>query len=305
MRLTSFRKLASTLACAGFLLSSAACSSSLDPNLDNRSCSADHQCVDGYVCSSRNVCVRAPRSDENARSAADGGTSRGGLALDSDAATASRDADSRSSGMGVGTASSALPSAGAAPINTSGSGGTGASSDTAGSASNPMGAGGPAPMPVAGATNTNTAGMPASAGASSKPPTAGRGSMSTPLDCGLGLDPCNAMCVDLMRDSQHCGSCDTRCNGNRSCVAGTCERDKALDTPVPANDVAALATLLALFGLDLSDLAELLAVDEDDLDSAKITRGDLELLGIDDAALGLLGLGIGALALIGIDVSTG
>jgi hypothetical protein len=110
------------------------------------------------------------------------------------------------------------------------------------------------------------------------------------------------MCVDLTRDSQHCGSCDKRCAGDRSCVTGRCEKPKA-ENPLPANDVAALATLLALFGLDLADLAELLDVDQDELDSTEITLGDLNHLGIDETALVLLGFGFDALRLIGIDVS--
>jgi hypothetical protein len=129
--------------------------------------------------------------------------------------------------------------------------------------------------------------------------------MNTPAECERGLDPCNAMCVDLARDRQHCGSCNKRCDDDRSCVAGQCEKAKDRDTPLAANDVAALATLLALFGLDLSDLAGLLSVDEDDLNSTEITLGDLETLGIDEAALRLLGVSLGSLALIGIEASAG
>jgi hypothetical protein len=152
-------------------------------------------------------------------------------------------------------------------------------------------------MSTAGA---NAAGTPATnAGAPSQPPAAGPGG-TPPLECAAGLDLCSAMCVDLSTDHEHCGSCDKRCNDTRSCSSGRCQKgaDAAL-----SNDVVALATLLALFGLDLSDLADALDVDEEDLGSTEITLDDLEDLGLTEAALGLLGFTIEALGLIGVDVS--
>lgn len=292
----SFRKHGSRFVYAWLILSPA-CSSSLDPNLDNRSCSADGKCVAGYVCSLGGLCVHA---DMSATLAADGGASRGGLELDADASAKSSADHSASSGMGlVGSARAAASSA-------SGSGGTGAPSidteamNSAGAPSAPsapMGAGAAGPMPLAGAMST--AGMPAP----SEPPIAGQGGMSSAVKCGLGLDLCNAMCVDLMRDRLHCGGCDKHCNGDRVCVAGKCGRPTDQGAPEASNDVAALATLLALFGLELSDLAELLDVDEDDLNTTRITLRDLRRLGIDEVALGLLGLSLNALGAIGIDVT--
>jgi hypothetical protein len=107
--------------------------------------------------------------------------------------------------------------------------------------------------------------------------------------------------VDLATDDQHCGDCDKHCKDDRTCVGGKCEKQD--DAPKVSNDVAALATLLALFGLDLSDLAEALGVDEDDLTSTDIKLDDLEDLGINEAALGFLGFTRDALSLIGIEVS--
>jgi hypothetical protein len=109
------------------------------------------------------------------------------------------------------------------------------------------------------------------------------------------------MCVDLSTSAEHCGSCDKRCGDKRSCLSGRCQKNA---TATPSNDVVALATLLALFGLDLSDLADELDVDEEDLSSTQVTLDDLEDLGIDEAALGLLGFTIEALGLIGIEVSS-
>jgi hypothetical protein len=121
--------------------------------------------------------------------------------------------------------------------------------------------------------------------------------MTPPSTCESGLELCAATCVDLTSDSQHCGNCDKRCTGSRTCVAGICIKAK------DATDVAALATLLAAFGLDLSDLAALLQVDERDLAATAITLRDLKKLGVDEVALALLGFGADALGLIGVDVS--
>lgn len=154
---------------------------------------------------------------------------------------------------------------------------------------------------MAGAAGTNTAGTPAAnAGAPSQPPAAGRGA-TPPLACAAGLDLCSAMCVDLSTDEAHCGSCDKRCNDKRSCLSGRCQKDAEA---TPSNDVVALATLLALFGLDLSDLADELDVDEEDLGSTEVTLDDLKDLGVDEAALALLGFTIEALGLIGVEVSS-
>jgi hypothetical protein len=35
---------------------------------------------------------------------------------------------------------------------------------------------------------------------------------------------CGTECVDLMTNDQHCGRCNNRCNGNRACVEGACEK---------------------------------------------------------------------------------
>ncbi|MDH5492954.1 MAG: MopE-related protein [Myxococcales bacterium] len=40
--------------------------------------------------------------------------------------------------------------------------------------------------------------------------------------CADPLALCGGVCVDLERDSEHCGACDIQCQGGTSCVASTC-----------------------------------------------------------------------------------
>jgi hypothetical protein len=107
----------------------------------------------------------------------------------------------------------------------------------------------------------------------------------------------------LSSDSNHCGKCDKRCNANRVCQSGACEKldDKGSSAQ---NDTAGLRILLALFGLSLEDLARAMGVPVEDLENTPITLTDLQLLGVSIAALGLLGIGIDALSGLGIHVSS-
>ena len=41
-------------------------------------------------------------------------------------------------------------------------------------------------------------------------------------NCPEGLTACNAECVDLDHDENHCGSCDNACAAQESCLAGEC-----------------------------------------------------------------------------------
>lgn len=125
--------------------------------------------------------------------------------------------------------------------------------------------------------------------------------MGMAMGCNAGLDRCEAACVDLQHNRNHCGRCDKHCNDKSVCIDGRCE--KAANAPVAANDIAGLTRILALFGLGLEDLADVLGVEVDDLATTPITLGDLALLGIDEVTLGLVGLGLGTLALLGIELS--
>jgi hypothetical protein len=326
MRFFQLCKPAQILLCAGILVLATACSSSLDPSLDNRSCSADGECVDGYVCSSDRVCVRRSRADATIRVAANGGNDDAAEDSVADAAVSAQSPIEGHSGAGA-SGSPAMAAASGASAEAPAA--AGAAAGAAGAATEPMpmaiaSAGSPAPtpapMPTAGAMSTagaagaDTAGTAAAgagaagAGApSTPPPAAGRGGMM-PLECAPGLDLCGSQCVDLSTDGQHCGACDKHCDAKKICVSGRCEKIEAEDPKAKSaaaskTDVDALAALLALFGFDLSDLADSLDVREDQLASTDIKLDDLEHLGIDEAALGLFGFTIQGLASIGILVS--
>jgi hypothetical protein len=42
------------------------------------------------------------------------------------------------------------------------------------------------------------------------------------LLCAVGLSICDARCVDMATDDDHCGACGNRCRGNRDCHDGQC-----------------------------------------------------------------------------------
>jgi hypothetical protein len=284
------QKHASAWISACFIIgATSACSSSLSGDLENRSCTADGQCVDGYVCSRNHICVHPSSATASAGSAADGGKAGLGLETDRDAAI-----DQLSSMHADGGVAGAAPSNAGAPS----SGAVAGSAGVAGAS----GSSGAAGSSTAG-KSSGAAGAAGTAGASGMPaPIAGSAGSMNATACKAGLETCGSVCVDLATNREHCGACDKQCTGTRVCQDSKCVKGK--DAAASANDLAGLATLLGLFGLDLSDLAGELGVDESDLDSTPITLTDLENLGIDEFALGLLGIGIDALGLIGIKVSS-
>jgi Stigma-specific protein, Stig1 len=275
-----------------------ACSSSLDPNLDNRSCTAEGECVHGYVCSEDHLCVRADHAERPVRAAADGGGGR-------------TPSSAGASGSEVGPPMTSAPIAGAtsalgavASMSGSGSASAGAGGSSVAAAMAGMGGAASAPAmsgsPAAGGSGASQAGSPAPAGAPA-PAAAGRGGMSAQGLCTPGLVSCEGACVDVQHNSQHCGSCKKRCKNDQVCVIGQCVKEK--EAPVAMNDVAGLGRLLALFGLELDDLANVVGVGVDDLATTPITLTDLAALGINESALALLGLSLDTLALVGIQIS--
>lgn len=53
--------------------------------------------------------------------------------------------------------------------------------------------------------------------------------------CGMGLSPCNGMCVDTMSDEAHCGDCFKPCSSGMTCQSGMCKCTGVLGLPGPPN----------------------------------------------------------------------
>lgn len=53
----------------------------------------------------------------------------------------------------------------------------------------------------------------------------------TNVDCLSGLTECNMACVNLQTSNDHCGTCNSSCAPNESCVAGSCMAELTCTSP--------------------------------------------------------------------------
>jgi hypothetical protein len=77
----------------------------------------------------------------------------------------------------------------------------------------------PAPKLQAGSIDRGSSGGAGGASSSSSTSTSSGAGGDAP--CGPGLTRCEQLCVDLMTDPLHCGTCETACNSG-VCTAGAC-----------------------------------------------------------------------------------
>jgi hypothetical protein len=207
-----------------------ACSTSIDPSLENRACTASGECLAGYVCSPERVCIKATESTKEPQTAVDAG-----LEVDATAPDAS----------GVNTGSAPL-------VCDQGVMCGGSCVDLQ---QNPEHCGAcdrPCPSVDHGqaACSSGTCALACDDGytrcgdrcyrLSSDTSHCGSCTFSCPSEinsdvacvegkcqtsCNPGARECGGECVRVETDARHCGECGKACAADEQCAAGTCVKE--------------------------------------------------------------------------------
>jgi hypothetical protein len=193
-----------------------------DFSFENKSCSASHACVIGYVCSQDDLCVRPSspgQPDASPGWLTDGGSENGAIDCDPGyrlcGSTCVRlDADPLHCG-GCPTVCPAPANAGAHEVPTCVHSVCGTSCALGYSRC------GSACVDVT--TDSRNCGACGAACSSPSGGTVRCVAAQCVIACNAALSECGGECVDTTHDSNHCGDCDTQCKGAKGeCKNGEC-----------------------------------------------------------------------------------